>query len=612
MATFLRMRSTCLLAIVLSGCGSTLYDATHVPITIPVCTSDAEPIACSGAPACVAEDDSHCGSSCADCAAEPVQHGTSFCDRTSADLSQHACATSCEPGFVRDPAGPGCACDVGEVACGAGGSCVAETVSSCGATCQACAAPAGATPTCSNHVCDYICPGGQVQCTNASGQADCCIPACGTQQILCGVACVQESATQCGSHCVDCRDPSNVVPANASAACLGPPSQGVCTFACDAGFLKSRGACVQVAAGPGSVALGASHACVLTTAGGVMCWGNNGSGQLGVGDTVDRLAPVDVTLAGGAVAKFLSAGVGHTCAVTTAGGVQCWGSNSTAQLGQPQSTALSAVPIAVPGLASVSAVAAGAGHTCALLADGTVRCWGANDKAQAGANPATTPVVAAPTAVNVAGPISQVVTQLDHTCVLNGTTGQVSCWGSNLFGQTGQSASPNPSLPGAVVSGLVASAVAVGGTHTCALGSINLGAQGVYCWGDRSAAQLGDGLTAPNSNVPTLASRIAPAVGPADRILAGRAHSCDARAADGLVTCAGANLSLQVGRAPPSSSEAQGPAIALGPIDGLFGGGDRSCALAAGVLRCWGANDHGQLGDGSTVESAAPVAPRPF
>lgn len=599
-----------LAAAALSGCGPSLVDARHLPVHVPACTSASEPIACAGAAACVAEDDRHCGETCTDCLASTIQHGSASCDRSSPALDQHVCAVNCEPGFVRDPGGPGCVCDVGQVACA--GACVVESATSCGSTCQACSAPAGATATCTDHHCDYLCPGGTVQCTSTSGQPDCCTPACAAPQVECGGACVAEDTTRCGAGCADCTGPGNVIPAHASAACLGSPGRGTCSFACDPGFLKSGGACVQVASGPGTVALGATHTCVVTTAGGVMCWGNNAAGQLGVGDTQNRLAPVSVPLAGGALALALAAGTSHTCAVTTAGAVQCWGSNATAQLAQPVATTpSSSVPVAVPGLTGVALLAAGAGHTCALLQDGRVSCWGANDKAQAGANPATTALVTAPTAVNLAGAMSAIATQVDHTCVIKAGDGHVLCWGANVFGQTGQSPSPTPSVPGAAVSSLVASAIAVGGTHTCAVGSLN-NAAGVYCWGDRASGKLGDGLTTPNVNVPQLASRLTPVAGTADRLLTGLSHTCAAQAASGTATCAGDDRFLQAGAAPPLSTVLQGPPIALGAIDALVGGGDRGCALSAGALMCWGANDHGQLGDGTTQETATPVAPRGF
>jgi alpha-tubulin suppressor-like RCC1 family protein len=226
-------------------------------------------------------------------------------------------------------------------------------------------------------------------------------------------------------------------------------------------------------------------------------------------------------------------------------------------------------------------------------------------------------VLATPTLVNLSGSVNQISTQLDHTCVVKGTNGQVSCWGWNRFGQTGQS--PNEiAVPGAAMSSLEARvdmpiSVSVGGTHTCAIVSAGSAGQGLYCWGDRSTRQVSDGLiTSTSPSVPSRATFIDPA-GTADRILTGRAHSCAAKGADGTVSCAGANLSLQLGMTPPSSTEPVGlPPVSLGPLDALFGGGDRACALVTGTLKCWGANDHGQLGNNSTVESATPVSPQPF
>jgi alpha-tubulin suppressor-like RCC1 family protein len=344
-----------------------------------------------------------------------------------------------------------------------------------------------------------------------------------------------------------------------------------------------------------------------------MCWGSNAAGQLGVGDTANRLTPTDVPLRGGAAARFIAAGVSHTCVVTTTAGLQCWGSNASAQLGLPSSTTpLALAPVEVPNVTGVNTVAAGAGHTCVLLAgSGAVACWGANEKGQVGQNPATA-VVTVPTTVNLGGAATQLAAQVDHTCAIKAASGQVSCWGANSLGQCGQSASPTtPGAPGAIVSSLTATALAVGGAHTCSIGFVN-NVPGVYCWGDRAAGQLGSGSSGFTST-PVLAANIAPGSGPADLVLTGLAHTCDARGADGTVTCSGADLSLQAGQAPPTSSVARGPAIVVGSaIDALFGAGDRSCALAAGRLACWGANEEGQLGDGSAADSATPVGPQGY
>ena len=130
--------------------------------------------------------------------------------------------------------------------------------------------------------------------------------------------------------------------------------------------------------GARSMVGGGIHTCVLTSVGGVKCWGYNGYGELGDGTHTDRSIPQDVPgLTSGVVAVFSAAGQ-STCAVTTAGGVKCWGSNYYGELGDgttnPRST-----PVDVVGLgASVTAIAASYYHTCALTTAGGVKCWGQN------------------------------------------------------------------------------------------------------------------------------------------------------------------------------------------------------------------------------------------
>src|SRR5690349_16714686 len=137
------------------------------------------------------------------------------------------------------------------------------------------------------------------------------------------------------------------------------------------------------------VSIGSSSACAVTTSGGVKCWGTGNVGQLGNNSTALRSTPFDVSgLAGTAVS--VRVGGRHACALMATGGVKCWGANDRGQLGNNDATHTnSLVPVAVVDagnqpIAGVAAIAAGENHACALTATGTVNCWGANDSGQLG------------------------------------------------------------------------------------------------------------------------------------------------------------------------------------------------------------------------------------
>ena len=265
---------------------------------------------------------------------------------------------------------------------------------------------------------------------------------------------------------------------------------------------------VGLESGVTAIASGGEHSCALTTAGGVKCWGINFTAVVGDGTSGNvRRRPVDVCQDYEEVAEeclelmsdvaAIAAGAVHTCAITTAGGVKCWGANASGQLGDGSSGNVRATPVDVETLDSgVAAIAPGIFHTCALMTAGGVKCWGANFSGQLG-NGSSGEGEFSPTPVDVVG-LEGGVAAVDvgglHTCALT-TAGGVKCWGDNSLGQLGNGSSgegefsPTPVDVVGLEGGVAAIAPAV--FHTCAL----MTAGGVKCWGDNFFGQLGEGRT---------------------------------------------------------------------------------------------------------------------
>ena len=264
---------------------------------------------------------------------------------------------------------------------------------------------------------------------------------------------------------------------------------------------------VAVAAAIASaISAGGDHTCALTTSGGVKCWGYNEYGQLGNGTTADSNVPVDVYGLSSGVSA-ISAGGAHACAMTSSGGVKCWGLNRFGELGNG-TTADSHVPVNVlvsiggNALTGVSAISAGDEHTCAVTTSGGAKCWGDNSEGQLGNNEAAVSYSNVPVDVyGLASGVSAISVGGYFTCALT-FTGSVECWGDNGDGELGSGGLYTCSSVPIDVSGLSSgvSAISAGGDHACALTSSG----GVKCWGLNQFGQLGNGTTGSvwNSNVP--------------------------------------------------------------------------------------------------------------
>ena len=339
-------------------------------------------------------------------------------------------------------------------------------------------------------------------------------------------------------------------------------------------------------AGRAAVATSGSHTCALTEAGAVWCWGLNTDGQLGDGTSMNRSTPVLVTgLSSGIMA--VAAGGSHTCALTTGGRVLCWGDNSHGELGDG-TLADRHTPVAVSGLASgVVAIAAGVYHTCAVKASGAAYCWGSNVFAQLGDGTETNRV----TPVEVSGlfDVAMIAAGYSHTCAVT-SAGAAWCWGANTGGALGDGTSTERLTP-VTVSGFAsgARAIATGDYYSCALTT----GDAVQCWGTNDAGQLGDGTTT-NQPTPVAVSGLSAGVA---GVALGGSYGC-ARTSVGGVLCwptGGVKTPVAVTGLPTNVK-----AISIGT--------GAACVVTLGeTVWCWGANNYGQLGDGTTAERLTPV-----
>jgi alpha-tubulin suppressor-like RCC1 family protein len=307
-----------------------------------------------------------------------------------------------------------------------------------------------------------------------------------------------------------------------------------------------------------AISAGGNHTCALLTTGRVRCWGNNSSGQLGiaadnlnnVGDNETPTADVNL---GGATVTAITAGDGHSCALLAGGNVRCWGSGSFGQLGLGNTESVYRDPTAnVSFGASASQVTAGASHTCALLTGGAIRCWGSAVFGQLGlGNQIDIGDDETPTAnVNLGGATATAISAGTlHTCALL-TSGDVRCWGFNNTGQLGLANTETIDAIGdnekptlnVNLGGATVTAITAGRNHTCAL----LGGGSVRCWGSGAGGQLGLGNTdtiGDNEN-PTTNVNLGGASAVA--ISAGDGHTC-AVLSNAAIRCWGANSSGQLG-----------------------------------------------------------------
>lgn len=394
------------------------------------------------------------------------------------------------------------------------------------------------------------------------------------------------------------------------------------------GVLATAAAAAAQPAPVVQVAVGHWHSCALTEAGEVWCWGLNDAGQLGDGTTQNRLAPVRVdTSTPGFRANnivAITAAFYHTCALNSVGRAFCWGGNFSGQLGDGTvQTRLVPTPVdtGTPGFGvrNIAAISAGDLHSCALTTQGRAFCWGGNASGQLGDDSNQFSLVPVPVSTATPGfgarNIATIAAGGSHTCAIT-TRGRAFCWGDNAFGSVGDGTTQDRLVPTPVdtaTPGFAARNIAtiIGAErHSCAVTT----QRRMFCWGYNTSGAIGDG-TAQDRLVPTPVSRAPRGFGPRNvlAMAAGRWHSC-AVTDPGRAWCWGWNNAGKLGdgttspRYVPTPVDLSAPWLGPRNVAAMAGGFSHSCAITdAGRAFCWGDNALGQLGDGTGVASPIPV-----
>jgi hypothetical protein len=378
-----------------------------------------------------------------------------------------------------------------------------------------------------------------------------------------------------------------------------------------------------------SVSAGGLHTCGVTPARAAFCWGSNVYGQLGNGPGVfvpgrDATSPVGVVNYTG-LPDFVSvsARAGHSCGVTPVGEAYCWGytpdgCGSSGPSPHPfgpacdlDSNTIAFAAVSAGGFSAEPCPSCPlpgdvlSTYTCGVTGAGAAYCYGANFFGELGDGTTTDKMYAAAVtggltfaAVSAGGGwTSPSGSGRAHSCGVT-TTGEMYCWGDNSAGQLGNGTTTGRTSPTAVLGGLKFAAVSTGGDHTC--GITTDGA--AYCWGDNSSGQLGDGTTANEAAPTAVLGGLSFA-----SLSAGDFHTCGITTA-GVAYCWGDNSFGQLGDGTTTTRTSAVAVWGGFSFASVSAGGIHTCGLTPmGVVYCWGDNSTGQLGDATTASSAIPV-----
>lgn len=372
------------------------------------------------------------------------------------------------------------------------------------------------------------------------------------------------------------------------------------------------------------ISAGQTQTCAIASDDKTYCWGQNDNYyQLGNGTANNSYVPTAVSMTGvlsGRTFKYVSAGDTNTCAIADNDKVYCWGSNRYGEAGIGSGSG----GVDMTGVLSgktIKTLSTGSYHDCVIASDDKAYCWGFGSVGQVGDGNGAT-VNDAPRAVDTTGLLSgktikSISAGYAHTCAI-ASDDKAYCWGQNNMGQLGNNLTSNAYTPVAVImngalSGKTLKSISAGYSHTCAIASDDK----AYCWGVGGNGILGDGLGV-DSHVPVAVNMGAVLNGKTLKsISAGRFHTC-VIASDDNSYCWGAGFYGQLGNGATADSNAPVAVNTSGLLSGktiksISGGFYYTCAIASDDnAYCWGNNNNGVLGNGTTVQSnvAAQVVNR--
>lgn len=347
---------------------------------------------------------------------------------------------------------------------------------------------------------------------------------------------------------------------------------------------------------------GSRHACAITDERKIYCWGQNSFSQLGTSEYKDNLNPHFVYQINDA--SKVVAGDLHTCAIVSNGNVKCWGNNNKGQVGDGRKDlGTRHLPVYVHSISSAKSLALGKDHSCALLTDGSVKCWGSNSFGQLGNGNQTDSLL--PVNVALEQKVIEIVSGYNHACALV-SIGDIYCWGDNTNGQLGIGNKVSRSTPTLVLGISNSKNLTANFNSTCAV-DVN---QNGNCWGEGTDGQLGNNDSV-DKTLPTKVidkwqtNKTVGTYGPAANVVSvqvGKSISCLLSTLETLhcwnSTTGGTGVS-----SPYYVGQTQTSGNALS-VQEYSVGSDYYCVLRKdNSIYCSGKNDEGQFGIGSTQSS---------